>query len=156
MNYQVTTSVATIGIRGTEYTIQYGQSIAGTVGEGQIDVCNGAGCLSVTNGESYYVQNDAIKPVLTNKHTDLPPPPPENPPTEFVEGDTSAKPAKIARLTRRRARRPHFPAYSLARLTEVSLSRTHPHQWGGKSSRHQHLVHGKRDSRLQRQAGING
>src|SRR5262245_50766176 len=32
-NYQVTTSVATIGIRGTEYTIQYGQSVTGTVGE---------------------------------------------------------------------------------------------------------------------------
>ena len=46
-NYQVSTSVATIGIRGTEYTIQYGQSVTGTVGEGEINVCNGAGCLSV-------------------------------------------------------------------------------------------------------------
>ena len=86
-NYQVTTSVATIGIRGTEYTIQYGKSVTGTVGEGEINVCNGAGCLSVTNGESYYVQTQEIKPVLTNKRTDLPPPPPENPPTEFVKGD---------------------------------------------------------------------
>src|SRR4249920_3649761 len=40
-NYQVQTSVATIGIRGTEYTIEYGHSVIGTVGEGQIEVCNG-------------------------------------------------------------------------------------------------------------------
>ncbi len=84
-NYQVTTSVATIGIRGTEYTIQYGQSIVGTVGEGEINVCNGAGCLSVTNGESYYVQSQEIKPVLTNKRTDLPPPEPTQPPSNFVQ-----------------------------------------------------------------------
>lgn len=86
-NYQVTTSVATIGIRGTEYTIQYGQSITGTVGEGEINVCNGAGCLSVTNGESYYVQSQEIKPVLTNKRTDLPPPPPQEPPPQFKSAE---------------------------------------------------------------------
>jgi len=86
-NYQVTTSVATIGIRGTEYTIQYGQSIVGTVGEGEINVCNGAGCLSVTNGESYYVQSQEIRPVLTNKRTDLPPPSPQNPPSTFADGE---------------------------------------------------------------------
>jgi hypothetical protein len=87
-NYQISTSVATIGIRGTEYTIQYGQSITGSVGEGEINVCNGAGCLSVTNGESYYVQGQEIKPVLTNKRTDLPPPPPEAPPQAFKQNET--------------------------------------------------------------------
>jgi hypothetical protein len=86
-NYQVSTSVATIGIRGTEYTIQYGQSVTGTVGEGEINVCNGAGCLSVVNGESYYVQNQEFKPVLTNKRTDLPPPAPPTPPTHFAESE---------------------------------------------------------------------
>jgi len=94
-NYQVSTSVATIGIRGTEYTLQYGHSVTGTVGEGEINVCNGAGCLSVTNGESYYVQNQDIKPVLTNKRTDLPPPEPTNPPTNFTQGnnvDSSGNP----------------------------------------------------------------
>ncbi len=86
-NYQVSTVVATIGIRGTEYTIQYGQSITGTVGEGEIEVCNGAGCLSVTNGESYYVQSQEIKPVLTANRTDLPPPEPEDPPANFAQGE---------------------------------------------------------------------
>ena len=60
-NYQVNTTVATIGIRGTEYTIQYGESITGTVGEGEIEVCNGVGCINVTNGESYYVANQDVK-----------------------------------------------------------------------------------------------
>ncbi len=101
-NYQVTTSVATIGIRGTEYTIQYGNSVTGTVGEGQIEVCNGAGCLSVTNGESYYVQTQEIKPVLTNKRTDLPPPEPTQPPSNFTQGnnvDSSGNPVLGAVLT---------------------------------------------------------
>ena len=86
-NYQVSTTAATIGIRGTEYTIQYGGSISGTVGEGEIEVCNGQGCLAVTNGESYYVQNQDARPVLSNKRTDLPPPPPQNPPPSFAEGE---------------------------------------------------------------------
>ncbi len=86
-NYQINTSVATIGIRGTEYTIQYGQSMTGTVGEGEIEVCNGAGCLNVTNGESYYVLNQDVKPELTNKGTDLPPAPPESPPQKFAENE---------------------------------------------------------------------
>jgi hypothetical protein len=87
-NYQVTTSVATIGIRGTEYTIEYGHSITGGVGEGQIEVCNSGGCLSVTNGESYYVQGPEFKPVLTNKRSDLPPPPPDAPPQAFKQNET--------------------------------------------------------------------
>lgn len=88
-NYQVSTSVATIGIRGTEYTIQYGKSVTGTVGEGQIEVCNGAGCLSVTNGESYYVQTQEVKAVLTNKRTDLPPPEPTQAPSNFAQGNNT-------------------------------------------------------------------
>ncbi len=86
-NYQVTTSVATIGIRGTEYTIQYGNSITGTVGDGQIEVCNSGGCLRVTNGESYYVQGQEVKPILTNKRTDLPPPESTQPPSNFAQGE---------------------------------------------------------------------
>lgn len=87
-NYQVSTTVATIGIRGTEYTIQYGQSIRGTVGEGEIEVCNGAGCINVANGESYYVQNQDTKPVLTDKKTDLPPAQPGSPPADLKQGET--------------------------------------------------------------------
>jgi hypothetical protein len=91
-NYQVSTAVATIGIRGTEYTVSYGGSISGSVGEGEIAVCNGAGCINVTNGESYYVANPDTKAVLTGKKTDLPPPQLETPPPLLTEGDTCSGP----------------------------------------------------------------
>jgi hypothetical protein len=87
-NYQVTTAVATIGIRGTEYTVSYGNSVTGAVGEGEIVVCNGGGCLDVKNGESYFVADADVRPVITGKKTDLPPPQPESAPAELVAGDT--------------------------------------------------------------------
>jgi len=86
-NYQVSTAVATIGIRGTEYTVSYGNSVSGSVGEGEIVVCNGAGCLDVTSGQSYYVAEANVLPVITGKKTDLPPPQPESPPAQLVAGD---------------------------------------------------------------------
>ena len=38
-NYQITTTVATIGIRGTEYTLSLNGGLKGSVGEGEIQVC---------------------------------------------------------------------------------------------------------------------
>ncbi|MEO8006666.1 MAG: FecR family protein [Betaproteobacteria bacterium] len=98
-NYQVTTSVATIGIRGTEYTIQYGNSVSGSVGEGEINVCNTGGCLSVVNGESYYVQKQDTKPVISSKRTDLPPPPPTSGPPQVVAGETRDKDGNLTTTT---------------------------------------------------------
>jgi hypothetical protein len=86
-NYQVSTAVATIGIRGTEYTLSYGGSVSGSVGEGEIVVCNGAGCINVTNGESYYVPDAQTRAVLTGKKSDLPPPQREAPPPQLTQGD---------------------------------------------------------------------
>lgn len=74
--YEMATGVATIGIRGTEYTIVYGQSITGTVAEGRIAVCNGAGCLEVGVGQSYYVKDGNTRPTFTDKAAHLPPPAP--------------------------------------------------------------------------------
>ncbi len=54
-NYKVTTTVATIGIRGTEYTVAYGNSISVTTGYGTIELCNPAGCLLIHSGETGYV-----------------------------------------------------------------------------------------------------
>lgn len=85
--YQVTTTVATIGIRGTEYTIFYGKSVSGSVGEGEIKVCNGGGCMNVTNGESYYVADADVKPQLSDKKVDLPAPPILEVPTHVEEGE---------------------------------------------------------------------
>jgi hypothetical protein len=77
--YQVTTSVATIGIRGTEYKIAYTNSIVGAVGEGAIDVCTGAGCFPFGSGESFLVPSPQSRPQLTDKQIDLPPEQPGNP-----------------------------------------------------------------------------
>lgn len=55
--YRVNTSVATIGIRGTEFTIAYtgANSIAVSTGEGAIEVCNNAGCAVFPSGTSAIV-----------------------------------------------------------------------------------------------------
>lgn len=77
-NYKLTTSVATIGIRGTEFSVAYGNSVNVTTGDGAVDVCNGAGCLTVEDGQSAYVADQNTIPVIIEVKTDLPPPPPSN------------------------------------------------------------------------------
>src|SRR3954471_10986306 len=75
-NYQVRVPVATIGIRGTEYTLMFDGTALGSVGEGEIAVCNNAGCLNVASGQAYVVAGVNIKPELTAVQSFLPPPPP--------------------------------------------------------------------------------
>ncbi|HWQ40285.1 MAG TPA: FecR family protein [Burkholderiales bacterium] len=77
--YLMTTVVATIGIRGTEYTMQLNGSLAGTVAEGEIEVCNGGGCLPVSAGQSYLVVDWKTRPTLAANQTLLSPPPPTSP-----------------------------------------------------------------------------
>lgn len=71
--YKVTTSVATIGIRGTEYTLSYldSETISVATGEGEIEICNRAGCVVLASGESAVisgldgsVQRTAVRPRL--------------------------------------------------------------------------------------------
>jgi len=88
-NYQVNTAVATIGIRGTEYTIAYTNSISGSVGEGEIEVCT-TRCVPFGSGESFFVPNAETLPQLTNKKTDLPPAQPdENAPALIAGNETN-------------------------------------------------------------------
>lgn len=89
-NYQVTTAVATIGIRGTEFSIVYGNSITVTTAEGEVEVCNTAGCLDLSAGESGYVSSIDSKPILIEKKADLPPTPPLPDPTFSVANGTNA------------------------------------------------------------------
>ena len=74
-NYQVRVPVATIGIRGTEYTLLFDGTALGTVGEGEISVCNGAGCLNVSSGQSYFVAGGNVKPELSVVRSFLSAPP---------------------------------------------------------------------------------
>lgn len=88
--YKVTTTVATIGIRGTEYSVTYGptQDITTTTGEGSTEVCSAVGCLILNSGETAFVPNSDTKPVLTDKKAEIPPPPPEPIATLITGNDT--------------------------------------------------------------------
>jgi hypothetical protein len=91
-NYQVRVPVATIGIRGTEYTVFFDGQALGAVGEGEISVCNSAGCLNVTSGQSYVVANANVKPTLTTVRSFLAPPPPPR----FVPRQSGTEPVNPA------------------------------------------------------------
>ena len=60
-NYKVSTAVATIGIRGTEYTVQVQEDGTTQVhtGEGLIEISGTAGSLLLASGESGIVRPDA-------------------------------------------------------------------------------------------------
>jgi len=96
-NYKVTTTVATIGIRGTEYSVAYGNSINVTTGEGVVEVCNGAGCLTLNSGETAHVASAQTRPSLINKRVEIPPPPPGPLPT-FVAGNETGGEGRPANL----------------------------------------------------------
>jgi hypothetical protein len=104
--YKMATLVATIGIRGTEYTLAYlpQGGLTGTVASGGIEVCNGAGCLDVDPGMSFQVIDLTTKPVLTKKAADLGAPPPgksSKDKGDATKADTaSGDKVKVARLAK--------------------------------------------------------
>jgi hypothetical protein len=76
--YLMSTVVATIGVRGTEYTMQLqDMSLAGAVAEGEIEVCNAGGCLAVPAGQAYFVAGPDVKPAISANQTFLPPSAPD-------------------------------------------------------------------------------
>lgn len=86
--YRLDTAVATIGIRGTEYAVAYGNSITVTTNSGLIEVCNSAGCLLVEAGQSAYVPDANTPPAFTRRNALDPlmaPPAPATP--GFSSGD---------------------------------------------------------------------
>ena len=79
-NYKVTTSVATIGIRGTEYTAGLnsgGDELIVHAGEGLVEVCNSTGCVLLAAGESGSVQGKNEKPKRTESRPQLSPAQPD-------------------------------------------------------------------------------
>ena len=54
--YQLKTTAATIGIRGTEFTVNFdGNTLIMTTNHGSVDVCNQGGCLNATTGQTIMV-----------------------------------------------------------------------------------------------------
>ncbi|MBK6908867.1 MAG: FecR domain-containing protein [Rhodocyclaceae bacterium] len=63
-NYKITTSVATIGIRGTEFKVESdNDGVRVSTGEGLVEVCNKGGCIVLARGEQAVVINAEGKPV---------------------------------------------------------------------------------------------
>ena len=95
--YKMTTRLATVGIRGTQYTMQLNGSLSGSVAEGEIEVCNAGGCIAVPAGQGYFVPDANTRPLLSNKQTYLPPVPPPGKTT--LIGDTTSKAAGVIGTT---------------------------------------------------------
>jgi hypothetical protein len=98
--YRMSTEVATIGIRGTEYTMQLNGDLSGSVAEGEIEVCNAGGCLAVAPGLSYYVPDANTKPIFSNKQTSLAPPQPRSE-RSVVRGTASDAARQLGRASRK-------------------------------------------------------
>lgn len=67
-NYKVTTGVATIGIRGTEYMAELddaGTDLTVHTGEGLVEVCNDGGCILIAAGETGAVGGKNVPPRRT-------------------------------------------------------------------------------------------
>ncbi len=73
--YRVTTTVATIGIRGTEWSAGFnGENLDVATGEGSVEVCNDQGCVIISSGESGGVSGHG-RPHRRHTHPYLPPAP---------------------------------------------------------------------------------
>lgn len=70
-NYQFRTPVATIGIRGTDYSSSLNdEQLLVTVGQGQINLANDAGNANVSEGKTYSVKKNG-KPALCHSDAGL-------------------------------------------------------------------------------------
>ena len=66
--YQLKTTVATIGIRGTEYTVNFNNNqFLMTTNHGSVDVCNAGGCLNALTGQSIAVSGPGASPKFSSK-----------------------------------------------------------------------------------------
>ncbi|WP_411883101.1 FecR domain-containing protein [Polaromonas sp. YR568] len=77
-NYKVTTTTATIGIRGSGFSVGYNPdgSLGITTELDAIEVCNAGGCVGLTAGESVRVINSSEAPARTNVRANVPTPAP--------------------------------------------------------------------------------
>lgn len=81
--YRVNTPVATIGIRGTEYLAQLGDSLTVSCGEGVCVVTNEAGEVVLQAGQTVYMKDQNARGERLTRKVVLPP----NAPVQFTQGD---------------------------------------------------------------------
>jgi hypothetical protein len=92
-NYKVTTTTATIGIRGSGFNVGYNPdgSLGVTTELDAIEVCNAGGCVGLTAGESVRVVNNTDAPVRTNVRANVPTPPADTQRVDIEKVDKEGK-----------------------------------------------------------------
>lgn len=86
--YQLKTAVATIGIRGTEFTVNFNDNqLLMTTNHGSVDVCNTAGCLNAMTGQSIVVSGTGAAPKLSSKAAKAAATPPDSSKPIFMAAD---------------------------------------------------------------------
>jgi hypothetical protein len=88
--YRLRTDVATIGIRGTEYSVRYTNSIELFCADGAVSVENQSGSFTVTGGTGVMVSNQQSAPQQTDQKPVLPP----ESPVQKEEEQLTEKPAE--------------------------------------------------------------
>ncbi|MEQ1598849.1 MAG: FecR domain-containing protein [Methylotenera sp.] len=87
--YQLKTAVATIGIRGTEFTVNFNDNnLLMTTNHGSVDVCNSGGCLNAATGQSVEVAGVGAKPKPSSKVATASAPAPKAEETKVASNDS--------------------------------------------------------------------
>lgn len=99
--YQLKTAVATIGIRGTEFTVNFNDNqLLMTTNFGSVDVCNAGGCLNAVTGQTISVAGVGAAPKPSSKAAKAAATAPASNRAVFTAGEDVAdiKPAVVATL----------------------------------------------------------
>lgn len=86
--YQLHTPVATIGIRGTEFSVVYNNTkLLMTTNHGSVDVCNTGGCLNAVTGQTITAFDKNTQPQYTNEIAKVTSAPPSAHKPVFVQAE---------------------------------------------------------------------
>lgn len=90
--YQLKTPVATIGIRGTEFTVIFvGNKLIMTTNQGSVDVCNAGGCRNAIAGQSITTSSESTQPQHTHETANISAAPPSLTKPIFVQAENLGK-----------------------------------------------------------------
>ena len=88
-HYQLKTAVATIGIRGTEFTVNFNDNnLLMTTNHGSVDVCNAGGCLNAITGQTIEVAGMGAAPKPSDKKAKAAAAPPASSKATFAASDS--------------------------------------------------------------------
>lgn len=101
-NFKLTTTTATIGIRGSGFKVGYNPD--GTLGItselDKIEVCNQSGCIGLVAGESVRVIDNVTPPVRTSAQAKVDTPPTEKEPTAVGDKVNDSGKSDIVEIAR--------------------------------------------------------